>query len=228
MPKRSTAGGKAKKTTGNPLAALLASRLAEQGREPGAPVTVAALCKTLLPYRACRDALGVASKGEYDVALLRFMHGGDVLSLDQELTKAVEGELANPEPGLAFLKNFAAAKVAVDIGPDSLEREQVDLDRESPDDLDDLLGVTSTKGNDESEEVPDEPIAEAEQTMSRTTSEDAVRCPQCNEEFPQDREVLFCPFCGHDQSVLLCAQCGEELSVRWRFCPRCGTAAERS
>lgn len=226
MPKSSTADGKAREAVKSPLSRLLARRLAEEGREPGAPVTVAALCKTLLPYNACRDTLGVASKGEYDVALLRFMRTGGVLSLDRELAKAVDSELANPEPGLAFLRNFAAAKIAVHIRPAGPEPDRADADRELPDDLDDLIGVTSAHSNDEPEEVPDEPSAEAEGTM--TASEDAESCPQCDEALPRDREVLFCPFCGQDQSVVLCVQCGEELSGEWRFCPRCGTSAERS
>jgi hypothetical protein len=226
MPERSVAGGKTEKALSHPLAGLLTARLAEEGRAPDAPVTVASLTKTLLPYRRCREALGVASKGEYDVALLRFMRDGDVLALDPELAEAVDGELANPEPGLAFLRNFAAAKIAVHIRHDVSARAPVERDAEAPDDLDELLGETSAQANEGSGEVPDEPAAEAERTMSPTTSDDVARCRQCEEELPRDREVLFCPFCGHDQSVVLCGQCGEALSAGWRFCPRCGTAAE--
>jgi len=53
-----------------------------------------------------------------------------------------------------------------------------------------------------------------------------VRCTGCGESLPVEREVRFCPFCGHDQTRHCCSSCGELLERGWRFCIQCGTAAQ--
>lgn len=93
------------------IAELVARRLSDSGQKLEGPVSVSEFHRVLLPYGSCRDALGFASKGEYDVALLRLLADVEFVEVDRELAKAVERELATPEPGLAFLKNFAAAEL---------------------------------------------------------------------------------------------------------------------
>lgn len=96
------------------LGRLLLRRLEESPQNRGEPLSVAELHRVLIPYHECRDELGLATKAEYDLALLRLLRSGEVVAVQEEaLAKAVERELESPEPGLAFLRNFAAAQLLV-------------------------------------------------------------------------------------------------------------------
>jgi predicted RNA-binding Zn-ribbon protein involved in translation (DUF1610 family) len=91
------------------MTGLLARRLRDAGRGPDEAFTVAELRRSLLPYPRCRTALGLASKAEYDVALLRLLHGEGLLEADDpELDEDVERELESPEPALGVLDDHAA------------------------------------------------------------------------------------------------------------------------
>jgi hypothetical protein len=41
---------------------------------------------------------------------------------------------------------------------------------------------------------------------------------------PTGRDVLFCPYCGHDQAQFVCSACQAELEPGWKFCISCGSA----
>lgn len=99
------------------LGDLLVRRLRESGQPVEEPITVAELHKVLLPYHRCRDALGYATKAEYDLALLRLLDDPDRVKIhERELAEAVEEQLESPEPGLGFLRNFAAAQLRLRVG----------------------------------------------------------------------------------------------------------------
>ena len=96
------------------LAALLARRLDEAGRAGDLSVSVAELHRTLLPYHICRGSVGYATKAEYDLEMLELLSGDRYLvPAENELRAAVSDEAASPEPGLGFLKNFAAAQLEI-------------------------------------------------------------------------------------------------------------------
>lgn len=94
------------------MARLLARRLEEAGREADDAFSVAELRRSLLPYPLCRETMDLASKAEYDVALLRLLGDDEELGTDeQKLEEDVERELDTPEPGLGVLDDHAAATV---------------------------------------------------------------------------------------------------------------------
>lgn len=107
------AGGAGPAASGE-LWRLLARRLRESGQRGDTTVSVAELHRELVPYPICRDALGFATKAEYDLALLHLLRQGEaVRAAEDALSEAVEKELDSPEPGLAFLKHFAASPIEV-------------------------------------------------------------------------------------------------------------------
>jgi len=109
-PPSSSSGGESGRERVRALAALLARRLGESPEADGGALTVAELRRTLLPYPRCRRELGLASKAEYDVALLRLLAEDAYLRPQEDgLREAVQRELASPEPGLGILDDWAAA-----------------------------------------------------------------------------------------------------------------------
>ncbi|MEN8376248.1 MAG: zinc ribbon domain-containing protein [Gemmatimonadota bacterium] len=54
------------------------------------------------------------------------------------------------------------------------------------------------------------------------TTDAAGLCGSCGMDFPADRDVRYCPYCGSEQPRV-CDGCGDSLEQDWRFCPSCGT-----
>lgn len=98
------------------LARLLLRRLREREAAPEAGLTVGELHRELLPYPRCREAAGLASKAEYDLAMLELLAEPALLSAeDPELVEAVEEERASMEPELGLLEAFS--EVTLRPGP---------------------------------------------------------------------------------------------------------------
>ncbi|MGW8283057.1 MAG: hypothetical protein ACWGON_07130, partial [Gemmatimonadota bacterium] len=98
--------------THSSLKGLLIRRLGEEGVPTRSPIAVAELYRRLVPYPVCRDALGLATKAEYDIELLRLLADDTSVAVPEHgLREAVSRELASPEPGLAILQRFAASEV---------------------------------------------------------------------------------------------------------------------
>ncbi len=92
------------------LARLLARRVEASGQPADGEVSVAELRRRLVPYEVARTDLALATKAEYDLAVLELLASGEHLeSEDGELVEAVRRELDSPEPGLAFLQDYAAS-----------------------------------------------------------------------------------------------------------------------
>jgi len=208
--------------TGDPIATLLERRLVEAGQDPEAPVSVAELHRVLLPYSECRTPLGFVTKAEYDLALLRLLADADRMEIDDELASAVEAELRAPEPGLAFLKNFAAARLRV-------RRRAVPAARHAGSDP----WMVSEEGEIEAPSpAPAPPPAPAARSEAATIAEAEVEakaearaeCWRCAERLPSLPDVSYCPHCGTDQTIRPCDDCGAQLELAWSYCPRCGTA----
>lgn len=220
------------------LARLLARRLADRDRPPGASLTVAELHRQLLPYPRCREVAGLASKAEYDVAMLRLLDEPGLLTAsDPELAEAVEREREAAEPGLGFLEDFAAAalrpgpKLTALVGTDVLA--DVSAGSEGSADTDAKAeGGGRTGGETLSmERAREEKRAGQEATgkrpeESRSPGEDsAPACRDCGQALPGQDELPFCPWCGADQSYRRCGACGETLEADWSYCPACGSRA---
>ena len=221
------------------LAELLARRLRASGQPVEEAITVAELHKVLLPYHRCRDALGYATKAEYDLALLHLLDDPERVRIhEEELAEAVEEELASPEPGLGFLRNFAAAQVrlrtpdgdaAGAVGSDARERDWLEAYEPpaagtAPPGSAAGTPAAGAEGSPEGAEAPaEEPGAgrgEADGPEGRWAP--GERCWGCESDLPERPSLRFCPFCGADQTVRRCSRCEEALEPGWSFCPRCG------
>lgn len=100
------------RTDHDALHALLLRRLEEMDVTPGAGVGVAEIHRRLVPYPLCREALGLATKAEYDLALLRLLADEARIHVaERGLREAVRRELEAPEPALGILHRFAASEV---------------------------------------------------------------------------------------------------------------------
>lgn len=167
-------------------------------------VSVAELHRTLLPYHICRNTLGYTTKAEYDVELLELLATEQFLfPAENELRSAVSVERTSPEPGLGFLKNFAAAQLRI----------QPALAGES------LAEATLAPPQSSS---PDE-RAESTTRQPKRSEAGAAACWRCREALPKRPGLRYCVFCGSDQQRPCCLACDEELDGDWQFCPRCGT-----
>ncbi len=207
---------------------LLARRLAEEGVPIDAPIAVAELHRRLVPYAICRDALGLATKAEYDLALLGLLADGGSLDVQEDaLREAVSRELDSPEPGLAILQRFAASEVqlagfehapvptpgitaAASAGPPpvSYETERLAQDRIS--------------GLDDMEFVPEPQVVDEVQGPVGDVASDV--CIMCSVPLPRRDGLRYCPACGADQHRWPCGSCGATIERGWKFCAICGTA----
>lgn len=205
---------------------LLARRLRDAGRGPDEAFTVAELRRSLLPYPRCRTALGLASKAEYDVALLRLLHADGLLAADDpELDEEVERELASPEPALGVLDDHAAT--ALRPGPRLREELGGDAAREPPppetgSGADEGADEDADGAGDDREPAGDGGAARVVSGSSGTAPADGA-CAACGGDLPGAPGVRFCPHCGEGLEALRCRACGEEMAAGWRYCPFCGS-----
>lgn len=237
-------------TTGRAgIAELLARRLADAGRGGGGAFTVAELRRSLLPYPLCRSELEMATKAEYDVALLRLLHEDGLLeSDDPELDDDVERELASPEPALGVLDDHAAAVLRP--GPRLREALRSDppsrSEPTSPTDAEPTSAPGDGTTSAPDEEPPSGPRGSSDGGDDRPSGSDRVgvdgdapaagvvsgvdggptpagACPACGGDLPGAEGVRFCPHCGAGLEALRCGQCGGEMAAGWRYCPFCGS-----
>ena len=191
------------------LAGLLARRMGEAGRAGEGVVSVAELHRTLLPYHICRSALGYATKAEYDLELLELLAGERYLvPAESDLRSAVRDERASPEPGLGFLKNFAAAQLRIEVADD--------------------LNVTAVPAPAPETSHPEVSVAPGEVSVAPgpdagASLETPGQCWRCDLELPDRAGLRYCVFCGSDQLGPRCRQCDEQLEPEWRYCAGCGS-----
>lgn len=204
--------------TAGELARLLARRVEASGQPADGEVSVAELRRRLVPYEVARTDLALATKAEYDLAVLELLASGEHLeSEDGELVKAARRELDSPEPGLAFLQDYAASHL------------QLRLEGLAEASADSPAARRATAAADGPELDPEDDRA-ADPTADPTAGAAAegadASCWRCEEELPsQAGEARYCVWCGADLSIRPCRACGTELRAEWDFCPSCGREA---
>lgn len=234
------------------MARLLARRMAAAGHAPRDTISVAELRGELLPYPLTRESLDLASKAEYDLALLRLLHDPAYLSIgDPGLAEAVEEELSGPEPGLAFLGEFTEAP----LRPSGTAAEPPDAEPtgEPADDepagaepsatepangaeADAAAGASgagpAATGPADAASVRDpadaaflSELAGEPPERDLAPSGSSVTCRSCGRSLPERADARFCPYCGSDQRSLRCEGCDTDLEAGWKYCPSCGRQA---
>lgn len=222
------------------LARFLARRIDRQGQSREDPFTVAELRRELVPYPLCRDVLDFATKAEYDVAFLRLLDDPTLMtSRDPELAEAVEDELASPEPGLAFLGDFAASLLV-------LEERMREMEGGLPEGASGPAEETAAGETPAAAPDPDPADAGREGSASAAPAEGSpgapapsrgepadaaapdappATCPACAADLPVREDLRFCPHCGQDLVSPACPACGAEMEPGWSYCPACGEAS---
>jgi hypothetical protein len=230
-PPSSSSGGESGRERVHALAALLARRLRESPETDGGTVTVAELRRTLLPYPRCRRELGLASKAEYDVALLRLLADEAYLRPHEDgLREAVQRELASPEPGLGILDDWAATTLrpsqtlgrprgGEETSPDAGSAAAASLDESSPEDRPGEGG----RGGSPTRASGREGTPAPERGVTGGADPSSGGCRSCGHELPDREGVRFCPHCGTDQRTPRCSRCQEPQERGWRYCPFCGS-----
>lgn len=226
-----------KVTSPDRLARLLHDRLAEAG-DPGRAVTLARLLDTHLSYPVARAALGMAGKGEYDVALLGLLVDRSLLQVDPAVEAAARRELEGTEPGLGFagaladrllrLRRSAETPEAVVAETDvaSLVDRLMEEPAEPPTDDPPPPGPEeSESGPAEAPDVPG-PVQTAPEPSEPGSPplETDVSEPQVESEPEPDPEESA----PSVSSPGPCWSCDEALPIRdgLRYCPHCGSDQE--
>jgi hypothetical protein len=194
---------------------------------------VAEIYQQLVPYRTHRGPLGFATHQDYEAAILGLLAGvGGFASLEPtEAQETLASEAASPNPDPTLFREFAGARVR--LSPDRVaalvagDRAYAPAAVEPPKPPETPAVPVLTARGPVFELAPEVPPAPAP-APAIAASPRAGHCPACDERLPDDRPVVFCPFCGHAVGTLCCARCGDELEPDWRFCPRCGHGRQRT
>lgn len=236
------------------LARLLFRRLAERG-DPGRAITLEQLLEDVLGYAAVRRELGLAGKGEYDVAMLGLLTHRSLLQVDPAVAAAAREELGSPEPGLEFSKAFAEHLLRLrpgsmppspESGAESLESgaelpesgpgtdiEEEEADEEAAVGDDAMVAEDEVKraeepGRERIGPAGPEAAEPAEPEVKDPDETGEAPCWACSGGMPAGEGMRYCPHCGTDQAARRCASCGERRERDWRFCPRCGRGLDPS
>lgn len=207
----------------------LVSLLADQ--EPArlhAPFEVAELYQQILPYRQHRDALGLDTSQDYEMAVLRLLAGdrGYATVEPSEVQQALrqEAEAVNPDTG-AF-REYAAARVRLSSAAVRAALEARGAYAPSPSPSPPTAERQPTASppppHSTTEERPHGTTPDQLRLVASGPSGAAESCPYCGQELPADRVVFYCPFCGGNVKGVECPKCGTSLEVGWTFCVTCG------
>lgn len=221
-----------KVTSPDRLARLLHDRLAEAG-DPGRAVTLARLLDTHLSYATVRAALGMAGKGEYDVALLGLLIDRSLLQVDPAVEAAARRELEGTEPGLGFAPALADRLLRLRRAEDASEpadddtgaaptvdrpvEEPVETRAEDPDPIE-------AEGNEPT--YAEAPPRDEESTVTEPAeAEDPASGPHASTVTVPPPEPEADEVAQPDPAPRPCWSCHAGLPDRegLRFCPFCGS-----
>ena len=211
------------------FARVLVERLGAQSGTPSGPVSVRAIRKEILPYRAERRNLGLSSVEDYETVLLRLVaeEKGFVKTAPRTAAERCREILATPNPDLGVLEEIAESTIqftSLAAGP-SFDQTAGRQDGQT---AEKTVGRQDgqTAGGSVEREIPK---SEAPQPKPPAPTQSPGRpavlpsCRHCNGSLPSGRTVVFCPWCGERLVPLLCEQCGTEFESEWRHCITCGS-----
>ena len=214
-----------------------------------APFQISELYQSILPYRTFKKQLGFECSEDYEMAVLRLFAGEAAYATvepDEVREQLIlEAQAVNPNPG-AF-REFAAARVKLNetavrsvqgasrayAPPPATPAEDLESQAEQwaqfappidePTEPTLKQPVFEAVDNTPTDETPEpEPTPETFEPEQVESTQLEPSCPNCNENLPANRSVVYCPFCGSRVGPVSCPDCGDELEVGWRFCVACG------
>jgi hypothetical protein len=206
----------------NHLAATDPSRLRR-------PVPLDEIYRDILPYRANRRALELATSEEYELVLLRLCAGeaGLVRTEPEEARARFAQELRSANPDLDVLRSFEDVQVTFRAEPLMQALEPLPSPRQAaasqPPEPDVVLGSAQFEVLQDLGEAEPAEFANPEEPADHPI-QPAPSCIYCGASLPTHRAVNFCPHCGQSQTRILCPECRSEIEPGWRHCVNCGAA----
>lgn len=206
-----------------------------------APIEIAEIYQSLIPYRRFRTALRFDTNEDYEMALLRLLAGaGGFVTIDPpEVQQALkeEADERNPNPG-AF-RDYAAANVYLNVRELTAVADQHRAyapPEPAPTSPDRWAPPTTTETEVKAPEPPGAtmpfvPAGEEEAPPGPTRTPEAARtqptpaCRACGGVLPARDDLRYCPHCGSLVQVPACGRCGADLEPTWSFCVACGAAS---
>jgi hypothetical protein len=182
-----------------------------------APLILADIRHSIVPYRANRRTLQIESSEDYELALMRLCAGEEGLAHTEggEIQEEFASELRSPNPDLAILERHE--KTAVTLDPAAVAKV---LDVKP-----DLKFAPSQSNISHSQPERAEPTKSGPDP-SRVQSP-PTQCNRCSGTLPVGRVVNFCPQCGQNLTRRQCPQCNTELEPSWKHCVSCGVSLSR-
>lgn len=175
------------------------------------PFPACEVYERLVPYRSNRSILRVATRQDYEMAVLRLLSGErGYASLEPgDIREALRREAGESNADTGLFRQFPDAILSLNrIAAERFLRGDGAYAPPPP-----SLPLDSPQAG----EVVEQP---GEMEVDATE-----QCPYCGETLPAGRKVNFCPQCGQPPSgELRCPACGVEVDVGWRYCVSCGRA----
>ena len=175
------------------------------------PFLACEVYERLVPYRSNRSILRVATRQDYEMAVLRLLSGErGYASLEPgDIREALRREAGESNADTGLFRQFPDAILSLNrIAAERFLRGDGAYAPPPP-----SLPLDSPQAG----EVVEQP---GEMEVDATE-----QCPYCGETLPAGRKVNFCPQCGQPPSgELRCPACGGEVDVGWRYCVSCGRA----
>ena len=191
------------------------------------PFAAAEVYERLVPYRSNRSILKVATRQDYEMAVLRLLAGerGYASLQPAEVREALEREAGEKNPDTGLFRQFPDAVLSLNrLAAERFLRGDRAFAPPSPPPLSPEPPDLAPGEDEEPPGSEKAPLAGAAFELAEQ-SESPRQCPYCGETLPGSRKVNFCPQCGQPPSgELRCPACGGEMDVGWRYCVSCGRA----
>jgi hypothetical protein len=173
----------------------------------------------VIPYRRIRDAAGLRSNDDYEVALSRLLSGErGYLQADPVMQQEVRAGLEETLPDIRRYRAFPDTRIM--LNPDLIP--PPGHIRYAPPEIRQRAELVEALAEELAADADQAPGAEAAAAPVEKAQEPAVPevCPLCLTEAPGHSK--YCPFCGARLTPGVCSGCGASLDPTWRFCAECG------